>query len=63
MQDIYGMLYFEPRYQETELKSGTIKLSLNIPALNDAPNKDYTLYCLILHEEEIVWKSNREKLS
>ena len=38
------MLYFEPRHQETELKSGTIKLSFRY-TLNDAPCK-HGLYSL-----------------
>lgn len=50
--NVYGLLYFDLRNQQTELKSATTKLSFRY-TLNGAPNADYLLYCLILHEEEI----------
>ena len=51
-QNLYGMLYFDLRYQEMELKSGSTKLELRY-TLSGNPNATYSLYNLILHQEEI----------
>ena len=51
-KDLYGILYFDLRYQETELKEGDTKLELRFE-LNDTPNAEYNMYALILNEEDI----------
>lgn len=51
-QNLYGMIYFDLRNQETELRSGTTKLNFRF-TLNGAPNAPYTCYSLVLYEEEI----------
>ena len=51
-QNLYGMLYFDLRYQEMELKSGSTKLELRY-ILSGNPNAAYSLYVLILSEDEI----------
>ena len=51
-QSLYGLLYFNLKHQEEELKSGSAKLQLKY-TLSGSPNAGYNLYALILHEEEI----------
>ena len=51
-KDLYGILYFDLTYQETQLKEGATELVLNFQ-LNDDPNAEFNLYALILNEEEI----------
>ena len=46
------MLYFDLTNQEKELKSGSSKIELRY-TLSGNPNAAYSLYALILHEEEI----------
>ena len=51
-QNLYGLLYFDLTRQEEEPKSGTTKLELKY-TLSGNTNAEYSLYGLILHEEEI----------
>lgn len=51
-QNLYGLLYFDLRNQETELKSGSTKLSFRY-TLNGNPNAAFSWYSLVLYEEEI----------
>ena len=46
------MLYFYLTNQEMELKSGSTKIELRY-TLSGNPNAAYSLYALILHEEEV----------
>ena len=49
---MYGILYFDLRHQQMELKSGSTKLELRY-SLDGEPNAKYYVYALILHEEEV----------
>ena len=51
-QELYGILYFDLRHQEEELKSRATKLELKF-SLSGTPNAAYYMYALILNEEEI----------
>ena len=51
-QELYGILYFDLRHQEEELKSGSTKLELKFQ-LSGVPDAEYRMYALILNEEEI----------
>lgn len=51
-QNLYGILYFDLTHQEEELKEGDTKLELSYQ-LNGGPDADYSIYALILNEEEI----------
>ena len=51
-QDLYGILYFDLRNQEVELKRGATKLGLKFQLSAD-PNATYKIYALVLNEEEI----------
>lgn len=51
-KELYGMLYFDLTNQDTELKGGSTKIELRY-SLTGNPNAAYSLYALVLHEEEI----------
>ncbi|KAL9970558.1 hypothetical protein ACROYT_G022956 [Oculina patagonica] len=51
-QELYGLIYFDLRNQEEEIKSGSTKIQF-IYNLSGNPNANYSLYALILHEEEL----------
>ena len=51
-KSMYGILYFDLRHQEEGLKSESTKLNFHY-TLNRNPNANYSLYSLILHEEEL----------
>ena len=51
-QNLYGMLYFDLRYQEKELKNSSTNIELRY-TLSDGPNAAYTLYALVLHEVDV----------
>ena len=51
-KSLYGILYFELRHQEEGLKNETTQLSFHY-TLDGNPNANYTIYSLILHEEDI----------
>ena len=51
-KSLYGILYFDLRHQEEGLKSESTKLNFHY-TLNGNPNANYSLYSLILHEEEL----------
>ena len=51
-KSLYGILYFDLRHQDEGLKNESTKLNFHY-TLNGNPNANYTLYCLILHEEEL----------
>ena len=52
-RSLYGLLCFDLRYQELELKSGRTKLDFRY-SLNGNPTAAYNLYALVLYEEEIT---------
>lgn len=49
---LYGILYFDLRHQEEGLKNESTQLNFHY-TLSGNPNANYTIYCLILHEEDI----------
>ncbi|KAL9974073.1 hypothetical protein ACROYT_G011072 [Oculina patagonica] len=51
-QELYGLIYFDLRNQEEEIKSGSTKIQFSYK-LSGIPNANYSLYALILHEEEL----------
>ena len=51
-KSLYGILYFDLRHQDEGLKSESTKLNFHY-TLNANPNANYTIYSLILHEEEL----------
>ncbi|KAL9969366.1 hypothetical protein ACROYT_G021574 [Oculina patagonica] len=51
-KELYGLIYFDLRNQEEEIKSGSTKIQF-IYNLSGNPNANYSLYALILHEEEL----------
>ena len=51
-KDLYGLIYFDLRNQEEEIKSGSTKIQF-IYQLSGNPNANCSLYALILHEEEL----------
>ena len=51
-KDLYGILYFDLRHKEFELKNGSTKIELRY-TLSGTPNADYSLYALVLYEEEM----------
>ena len=51
-KDLYGLIYFDLGNQEEEIKSGSTKIQF-IYQLSGNPNANYSLYDLILHEEEL----------
>ena len=51
-QELYGLIYFDLRNQEEEIKSGSTKIQFSYN-LSGNPNANYSLYALILHEEEL----------
>ena len=51
-QLLYGLIYFDLRNQEEEIKSGSTKIQFSYN-LSGNPNANYSLYALILHEEEL----------
>ena len=51
-QELYGLIYFDLRNQEEEIKSGSTKIQFSYN-LSGTPNANYSLYALILHEEEL----------
>ena len=51
-KNLYGILYFDLRHQEEGLKNETTQLSFHY-TLDGVPNANYTIYSLILHEEDI----------
>ncbi|KAL9951123.1 hypothetical protein ACROYT_G043727 [Oculina patagonica] len=51
-KELYGLIYFDLRNQEEEIKSGSTKIQF-IYNLSGNPNENYSLYALILHEEEL----------
>ena len=51
-KSMYGILYFDLRHQEKGLKNESTKLNFHY-TLNGNPNANYSLYSLILHEEEL----------
>ncbi|KAL9954669.1 hypothetical protein ACROYT_G042234 [Oculina patagonica] len=51
-QELYGLIYFDLRNQEEEIKSGSTKIEFRYN-LSGNPNANYSIYSLILHEEEL----------
>ena len=51
-KDLYGLLDFDLRHQEFELKNGSTKIELRY-TLSGTLNADYSLHTLVLYEEEI----------
>ncbi|KAL9975788.1 hypothetical protein ACROYT_G012984 [Oculina patagonica] len=51
-KELYGLIYFDLRNQEEEIKSGSTKIQFSYK-LSGNPNANYSLYALILHEEEL----------
>ena len=51
-QDLYGILYFDLSGKDEDIQKFTTDLDFEY-SLNDAPNADYHIYALILHEEEL----------
>ena len=49
---IFGMLYFDLRNQEEDVKDSVVSLTFRYE-LNGAPGAAYTLNALVLHEKEI----------
>ena len=49
---IFGMLYFDLRNQEEDVKDSVVSLTFRYE-LNGAPGAGYTLNALVLHEKEI----------
>ena len=52
-QDLYGLIYFDLRYQTLEVRNDMTKIELRY-ALSAAPDANYNIYCLILSEEDIM---------
>ena len=51
-QDLYGILYFDLSGKDEDIQKFTTDLDFEY-SLNAAPNADYHIYALILHEEEL----------
>ena len=51
-QELYGILYFDLTAQETEVKSGSVKIQLKY-SLKANPTANYMLFAMVLHEEEL----------
>ena len=51
-KSMYGILYFDLRNQEESLRNESTKLTLHY-VLSGNPNANYSIYALILHEEEL----------
>ena len=60
-KDVYPFLYFDLTKQKIDIKDGVTKLAFHYE-LDGAPDADYLIYALVLHEREAEIEQQGGKL-
>ena len=58
---IFPLIYFDLTKQPTDIKDGTTKLTFKY-TLSDGADADYSVYALVLHEQEVEMRKTDGKL-
>ena len=59
---IFSFIYFDLTKQPTDIRDGMTKLIFNY-TLSGATNADYSVYALVLHEQDIEMRNTDKKLT
>ena len=51
-QELFPLIYFDLRFQREDLRDGAMKLTFKYK-LSAATNADYSVYALVLYEEDV----------